>query len=271
MNHQILRRRRAFTLIELLVVIAIIGLLTTIGLIMANRVTGGGKARLTTDTLRALEALVTAYQGDVGEKIPTRYTDAQGVEFPMVDGQIDMAPADFYNIDTNAAEPSLALFLLAARESTGVDAAVKGMEAKLVSYSPIVSGTHAGVQDTPRDRENNPIQAVTIKDGWGNPIRFVHPRLDGGYGTYQLSSGGGPVTRDAKTIAVKGPGGATVDKVYARTIRKATGGFGSGDEGKCPGNQPYFYSVGEDKDPGTRSDNVYLNKPTLTKETAQEP
>ena len=263
--------RRGFTLIELLVVIAIIGLLTTVGLILANRVTGGGKARLTSDTIRILDTLVSAYQGDVGEKIPSRYTDGQGTEFPIIDAQLSMAPAGVYNPDTNPAEPSLALFLLAARESTSVDAAIKGLESKLVTYGPAVSATHFGMQDNPRDRDNNIIQAVSIKDGWGNPIRFVHPKLDGGYGDYVLSTNPAVVTRAAKTVSVKGPGGVSSDKAYLRSIRNAAGAVGSGDEGKCPGNQPYFYSAGNDKNPGNREDNVYSTKPTYPSETAKEP
>src|SRR5215813_11766460 len=52
---------RAFTLIEVLVVIVIIGILATLVLTVAARVTKGGKVSLTRDTIRVLDQGLTTY------------------------------------------------------------------------------------------------------------------------------------------------------------------------------------------------------------------
>ncbi len=262
---------RGFTLIEILVVIAIIGILASIGFILGKQVIGGGKSALTKDTIRALETFVGAYQGDVGDKIPALYTDGQGAEFPIIDAQINGAAAGVYNSDSNPAEPSLGLFLLAGRASTAIDTGIRTLDPKLVTTGPLVSGAHFASHPSPTDKNNVPLQATTVKDAWGRPIRFVHPKFDGGYGSVTLGDGTVISTRARRTVNARTVGGSIAMLQYIRSIRPAAGQTGTGDEGVCTGSQPYFYSAGADGDPGARTDNVYSNKPSYPVETAKEP
>jgi prepilin-type N-terminal cleavage/methylation domain-containing protein len=89
----------------------------------------------------------------------------------------------------------------------------------------------------------------TVNDGWGNKIRYVHPAfhglLDGNKSPTDLI---GP---PASGFAYRG----------GNPVRTTT----NSDAGRCPGGSPYFYAVGEDGNPATTADNVYLDgkKPTF--------
>jgi hypothetical protein len=107
---------------------------------------------------------------------------------------------------------------------------------------------------------------TTVLDAWGNPIRFVHPVWQGGYGAFVKADGTLDSSRpDRKVPSVDG----LTEISYTRSYRTAAGGSGSADEGLCPGNRPYFYSAGRDGDPGTREDNVYGTPPSFPAETAK--
>ncbi len=295
---------RAFTLIELLVVISIIAFIGAVGFVLAQRVTAGGKTRITLDAIRILDTMITGYQGDVSGKLPTSYTDGMGYEYPIIDGRTTSTNDLFYNPDL--AEPSLGLLLLAMGESSSVSASLKSIDSRLLKSQQLRSAVHEAQSVVVRKADGTPLNAPVIVDGWGRTIRFVHPKYDGGYGRVYVSQSGAwnsvlarePTRPGARRVVkVSFPGNATRDQQFRRSLRPwnpatdppTTSTYNSNpdpdapqipvpapriadaDEGVCVGSQPYFYSAGEDGDPGRREDNVYTTKPTWPAETAKEP
>ena len=124
-----------------------------------------------------------------------------------------------------------------------------------------------------------PVQGLVIKDPWGNAIRFVHPKFQGGYGDY-ANSAGTVIARTAQPMINSGGVGAMTLDVKRGGINVARGQMqirrsyrpfpstsandtGDADEGLCAGGRGYFYSPGPDKDAGTRADNVYSESPPV--------
>lgn len=273
-------RPRAFTLVELLVVIAIIAILSAIGLVLAGKVTQGGKEKLTIDAIRILDTMLTSFQADFDGKTPSRYVDAEGFAYPIIDARVAESdrPGGFEYDELNPAEPSVGLFLLAARDAVSVDSALNSLDSRFIRRGPLVSAAHNG-QPSPRDADENVIQALTLLDGFGRPIRFVHPRFDGGYGEVWTQNSGAWQALPSRasteeSLSYAAGAGPQASKDFSRSVRPknptaANPGIGDADEGLCVGGRPYFYSAGEDGDPGTRSDNLYTIKPTFPAETVQ--
>src|SRR6185503_13855015 len=103
-----------------------------------------------------------------------------------------------------------------------------------------------------------------VKDAFGNPIHFVHPAYDGGFGKY-LNPPATVTNRTNLSVLRRTGVSSTTTSYYSRSYRPwtpAAGGAadlrtGDADEGICTGGAGYFYSAGMDGDPGTRDDNVY--------------
>lgn len=89
----------------------------------------------------------------------------------------------------------------------------------------------------------------SVTDGWGNKIRYVHPAFHG------LLDG------NKSPTDLIGPPPAGFSYRGGNPIRSAT----NSDAGMCVGGSPYFYSMGEDGNPSTTADNVYIDgkKPTF--------
>lgn len=257
------RRARAFTLIELLIVIGIITLLIVIGLAVGARVAGEGKRSATEQVIRVLDQTLTEYTAATGGPVPKMYTATIGsasYDLPLIDARRDAAGN--YDLDADKPEPSLARYLALAAEVPTINEAIQGLDARFVREVELVrSGS-----DVVRGRE--------VLDGWGRPIRFVHPAFQGGYGTFYGDSGAA-TSRAPLTVKNVKSGGSASDITYRRSFRpydpasSSSGSVGDGDEGMCVGGRPYFYSAGEDGDPGTRADNVYSIKPQFPPETAK--
>lgn len=256
-----------FTLVELMVVIGIIGLLVVIALGVSTRVTASGKERLTLDTIRVLENTLTAYQAAKEALPPDRFTyeDPAGSgnawDFPLIDGREDGA-ANF-DRDTDPAIPSLARYLAVVSQVPEADSHIKGLDSRLVR--PITLLTVDGL----------PITSIEVLDGWGHPIRFVHHAYDGGAGGY-FDGTSVQTNRDLFMVSVRTNSTVGTRTEFRRSYRPFDPGtpppgtpIGDADEGICPGNRPYFYSQGPDRDPGARDDNVYATPPTYASETSQ--
>ncbi|MBX3357422.1 MAG: type II secretion system protein [Phycisphaeraceae bacterium] len=278
------RKLAAFTLIEMLVVLVIIGILAAITVAVSAHVMGTGKQRATEQVLRALDQMLTSYQAEKEANPPSEFVDGQGKRFPIIDGRAVVAAP------TDAAEPSLALFALAVSDQNRAGDIFKSIDSKFIERVPSI--TTAWGQ--PRDSGGTALATVIVKDAFGHPIRFVHPKYDGGYGEYYwLQDGvptgeptaadpsGNPLWTNADNPIHPNRNPRTIDGVQVRrsylpfALRPpgtpVKGSVGDADEGVCPGKRPYFYSVGPDGDPGTRDDNIYVTTPTFPEENAREP
>lgn len=242
-----------FTLIEIMVVVAIIGILASIGLVVGRRVTESSRASLTRDLLRTMDQGLSAYGADRDGNAPSVYRDANGNEAPVLDGRIggDAAPTT----ESPPVENSLGLLLLATKQDAGLVGTIQRMDAKFVSNSTFPSQAPNFVQ----------VKVPLVKDAWGNQIRFVHPKFHGGFGVWNTPAGAAGPARPILQATVKQAGGGSTMIELRRSFRPYTGSgagdVGDADEGLCTGGRPYFYSPGPDKDPGTRSDNVYMDAP----------
>lgn len=89
----------------------------------------------------------------------------------------------------------------------------------------------------------------TVTDGWGNKIRYVHPTFHG------LLDG------NKSPDDLIGPPPSGFSYRGGNPTRTTT----NSDAGMCAGGSPYFYSMGEDGNPATTGDNVYMDgkKPTF--------
>lgn len=251
---------RAFTLIELLVVIGIIAVLVGIALAVGNKVINTSRAGATKNTIQLLETYLSDLDGAGAE--PKSYkafsVDVGGssYEFPVVDGRDDRAGVD----RTDKPISSLMRFIAAGDGFVG-DSAERwgGLDSSVVRSGTI--GT-AGSEI---------IQGVELTDQWGNPIRVVHPAYDGGFGDYWDPNIGSSVSRDNLRIS-SSSGGSLGFMQVRRSYRpfdptQANDSVGDADEGICTNERVYFYSAGEDGDPGTREDNVYSVRPRFPAET----
>lgn len=273
-----------FTLIELLVVIAIIAIIASISLLVANRVTEGGRTDQTRNIIRTMDQVLAAYSADQGGgKFPSKYVDetAQKNEYPIVDARLDSASVD----RTALPEPTVQLFLLASGESASLMSMVNGIDGtfrdadgkrgRIVESQNVVSYAFGAAGTTVvRADGNTPAKAPLVRDPWGNAIRYVHPRYSGGHGDFNTQSAGSWTSQArAKLMVTVKRGGADTSLEFRRSYRPfnpttATGTpVGDADEGVAAGARPYFYSAGPDGDPGTRDDNVYTDPPAFPSET----
>lgn len=254
-------RRRAFTLIEMLVVIGIIGILITIGLVVGNAVTAGGRQRLTQDTIRVLDASLESFV-KVNGSIPDPWIKAvnSGKVYPvadarnMSDNDSSVRPQGFQVINSGG------LYITQAFGVPDAKAAITGLPSRAVRQTSFKMG---GVDVT----------ATTPLDAWGRPIRYVHPAFQGVW--TDRANPSAPITA-ASTInkenfpdfaaAPAGP----ISPMMIRRNKEATVAnpvnaqdFADSDGGRCPGNRPYFYSVGDDGLADTTGDNVYSTPPAF--------
>lgn len=247
-------RTPGFTLIELLVVIGVIAVLAGIGLVVGRGVLNSGRDQLTRNTITIVETILTDLESETDlrprdyefYRAPDPATRGATIELPMIDAREDGAGTDA----STPAEPSLGRFLKFAEER------VPSLASRWTQLDPAL------VQSTNVGRPGDGIIGSELLDAWGNPIRFVHPSFDGGYGNFDGPGGG---SRAPLTLPVNGS-----DVDYRRSFKpdSAQGTIGDADEGICPSGRPYAYSAGADGDPGTRGDNVYGDvKPTYPAET----
>lgn len=256
--------RAGFTLIELLIVIGIIALLISMAVVVGARVVEGGKARATQDVLRTLEESLGAWSFNADSPLPAdlEFTDSTGREYiyPLIDASLESAtPVKF----ETSPWPSATFYAALVMQDASIQPILQGIDSSFVGPS----------QGPPADRGtgdvvNWAIPALELKDAWGRPMRLVHPAYHGGYGDFWDAERGRSVARDQlQGVRFSSGKGSVTNGEFRRSYRPEEGEIGDADEGMCVGGTPYFYSAGEDGNPGTRGDNVYSTVPRFPVET----
>ena len=166
------RSPRAFTLIELLIVVGIIVILIALGLSVTHHVAGTGKTKLTEQALRALDQILTDYIETKGASpdpwvVDPRPTNSNIIQ-PIADAQ-NMSGTGAYDINT------VGLFLLQCREVSSTQEKLAGLDAKMVKTIDVDSDLAPQVASNYTDQW----ALTTVLDGWGHPIRYVHPVFKG--------------------------------------------------------------------------------------------
>lgn len=222
--------RRGFTILELMIVVTIIGALMAIVFVAGRAVLAGGKASQTASVIQTLDTALNNAISQQG-KIPAATVIASGNDRrPVSDVQKDSTV-----VDSTA-------WLLKQLELEGQDAGtlVRGLDPK---FQRIVSESSDTLSETQTGKVTR-----QILDGWGKPIRYVHPQLDGTFENTTLEN-------------LLGPAPQNTAYVTGQFKREKTGN--TTDGGTCVNNRPYFYSAGADGDYSTVDDNVYTSKPTF--------
>lgn len=274
------RAARAFTLIELLVVIGIItvlmGLVVTAGIL----VTGGGRESQTLNTLRTLDQTLNSVIADLGRtpdpfvEIPDNQGRRDGLIYPVADAR---------NMDSNdrAMINSVGLFLLQAEAIGRPAESIKGLSPRIVRrYSPHETGLYQNDDAIP--------DIPTVFDGFGNPIRYVHPVFQGELYGDPARAGTSPGTPEEpvrfsqhreffELAGLRRPADKEWGIGSIRRNAQVTGdgpeGAADSDGGITPSQRPYFYSMGPSGRVGSKrttggeivedynKDNLYTNAP----------
>lgn len=264
--------RRGFTLIELLVVIGVIAVLIAITFTIGGQVLTSGKSRTTADVIRQLNSITDQWVQLEDRPIPSKYVFINGA---APNDRWDYALADVRVSTASVREPAIesgarAMALLASRAELAE--AIKTLPSDFIEAVDLRAVNASG--NVMPNEPGAAVMSVRVLDAWRRPIRFVHPAYDGGWGAFWNGSTlvNRTVTRDL--IEQRGAVVMTTPNIRRSimpvdpTVPINAGAIGDADEGLCEGKSTYWYSMGEDGDPGTRSDNVYATEPRYPSATS---
>jgi len=153
-----------------------------------------------------------------------------------------MSGTGAYDINT------VGLFLLQCREVSSTQEKLAGLDAKMVKTIDVDSDLAPQVASNYTDQW----ALTTVLDGWGHPIRYVHPVFKG---LIPDPNTGAPVDLNVANPYVQTPAGKQwgISQIKRHTLTPA-----GSDGGLNPTNRPYFYSAGPDGDASTTEDNIYI-------------
>lgn len=241
-------RPRAFTLIEMLIVVGIIAILMSIVLFIGVGVRNSSKKQFTLTGISMLDKSLVEYVAAEGDAIPPpihAFTDRASNVTSV------FAAADAKAGSAGPLINSVGWYIKQSESVPGARSSIKSNDQRMFrQYSTEQIG---GSSETVTEPE-----LATVFDGWGNPVRYVHPKFDGLiFGSYP--NVGGSTTADVDLNKVVGPAPGGLQFAFTKIRRSPD--QKDADGGECPGNMPYFYSAGPDGDPSTTEDNVYSIMP----------
>lgn len=253
---------RAFTLIELLIVIGILTILIAAALVVGTKVAGSGKQRVTEGIIKALDMSLSEYVHAAQHIPPPMVTDPGTQAMPNNGATKVMQPvADAVNMTYDNPPPftlpapplinSVGLYMLQAKSVPGADEAIKSINTKFVRmYDPESPAT--GVGRTGWDHQP---PLLTVFDGWGKPIRYVHPAFKGIiFSGTALAPQPKAVDQVIGNAGINAKFGMTQIRRLAYAPAAGSGqtqtAFPDADAGLPASNRPYFYSTGADGQAG---------------------
>lgn len=251
----------AFSLIEMLIVLVIISVLLSILFAAGSRFLASSKVRATEAVLQTLDASLTEYISQTGSIPPAFFdyvdpakpagaTASDHAWFPIADATYEISGNPF-TIDT------VAWYLRQIQNVPTARKAIVGLASDKLRLLDV---------DGPGMFPLGQPEMQTVLDGWGNPIRYVHPACHGEiYGAFPAPGGASNAFVDTDKVLtvprVAGqPATAAPYQMAIPQIRRSVA-EGDADGGRAVSNRPYFYSAGPDGDPSTIDDNVYITRP----------
>lgn len=285
-------RAGGFSMIETVFVISLIALLAAITIGVGASMADAGKKRATEGVLQVLDRALADYiekTGSVPESLVSielaedfeSWTQGEIVYYPAFDGTINLEKIDpdQPGVTRHHSVNTVGLFLESIKSGVDVDGLLSSVDSTMIRH-----------YDIPDDLQPS---MLTVFDAWGNPIRYVHPTLDGVIedstnsgnrrepgepGDYRsimtatdgfFSVGYLPVTASSIPFLDSAANGELRRNRIVSLDHEAARADGSldypvesdSDGGRCPTRRPYFYSAGPDGDPATIDDNVYTTVP----------
>ena len=249
---------------------------------------------VTQDALKIADQALNSYVQEKGAIPPPIFEDPRDKQrtrlIPVADARNMSSPSNKEMIN------SCGLFIYQAQQDAGLTGLFAGVDAKILRRFDPDRTDGAYTDDNMNQMSNTPEPSdfsdqpkiPTLMDGFGRPIRYVHPafgglitgpsRINPGQPRDGLAMNAPGMFPDWLRNAASNPSGQYTSFSYA-TIRRTAEAIptaagnpnpefkADSDGGRPVGNRPYFYSAGEDEDPSTIDDNVYAggSKPEFHK------